>query len=119
MKTLIPYIFAYLIVATCTAIYPNVYRNLIGQTPSVISHDSVAVILNPGMSRDELVAKLQQVGLSEADAQHTPIVRSAPIATTIFRIVYHYAFDAVIFAAFATLVILFQKKIGQYIPDNA
>ncbi len=119
MKKFTPYILAYLIVATCTAIYPYVYRHLISSTPTVMPHDSVAVVLNPGISHDELVAKLQQVGLSEAQAQHAPIIRPAPVVTTVFHMVYHYTFDAVIFAAFAGLVILFQRKFSQNVPDNA
>jgi hypothetical protein len=79
MKKLIPYILAYLIVATGTAVYPYVYRHLLSPTITVAPRGSVAVVVNPGISREELVAKLKQVGLSEADAQHAPIVRPAPV----------------------------------------
>ncbi|MGH7952837.1 MAG: hypothetical protein ACREFE_13095 [Limisphaerales bacterium] len=119
MKKLTPYILAYLIVATCTAVYPYIYRHVfMSSMTEVMPHGSVAVVLNPGMSHDDLVAKLQQVGLSEAQAQHAPIVRPAPVLTAVFRLVYHYAFDAVIFAAFAGLVILFQRKFCANVPDH-
>jgi len=111
MKKITPYILAYLIVATCTAIYPYVYRQFF--MPSMIEKmptGSIAIVMNPGMSHDDLVAKLQQVGLSEAQGQKYPIVRPAPVLTAVFHIAYHYAFDAVVFAAFAGLVILFQRR---------
>ncbi len=112
MKKFTPYILAYFIVATCTAIYPYIYRLLIIPTTTVAPHGSIAVVLNPGMSRQELVAKLQQVGLSEVEAQHTPIVRPAPILMTVVRLVYHYAFDAIVFSAFAGLVIFFREVVN-------
>jgi hypothetical protein len=108
MKKLIPYILAYVIVATATAVYPHIYRHFATQAPYTYPHDSVAVVLNPGVSHDDLVAKLQQVGLSEAVPPHiVATIRPAPFYT----LAYHYVFDAVIFAAFAGLTLLFQRAV--------
>ena len=120
MKKFTPYILAYLIVATCTAIYPYVYRQFF--MPRMVERmpaDSVVIISNPGIPHEELTAKLQQVGLSEAQAKRVTIVRPTPVTTMIFHMVYHYTFDAVVFAAFAGLVILFQRKFSQNVPDKA
>jgi hypothetical protein len=120
MKKITPYILAYLIVATCTAIYPYVYRLLFMPTVTErLPAGSVAVVLNPGISHDQLVAKLQQVGLSEAMAQHTPIVRSAPVTATILHLVNHFVFDAVVFAGFAGLVFWFQQKFNPRVTAHA
>ena len=110
MKKFTPYVLAYLIVATCTAIYPYIYRHVLGQTSTMPRHDTVSVVINPGMSRDELTLKLQQVGLSEVQAQHAPIIQPAPVLTTVVRLSYHYVFEAIVFSAFAGLVILFKRK---------
>ncbi len=120
MKKFTPYILAYLIVATCTAIYPYLYgRFFMPRMVERMPAGSIAVILNPGMSHEDLVAKLQQVGLSEAQTQHAPIVRPAPVATTILHLAYHYTFDAVMLAVFAGLVIMFQRKFSQNVSDHA
>ena len=122
MKKFTPYLLAYLIVATCTAVYPYVYRQYfmprqVEKLPA--GSVAVAIILNPGMSRDALVAKLQQDGLSVMQPQHVPIVRPAPLLTKMVRLVYHYTFDAVMLAAFAGLVILFQRKFSRNVPAPA
>jgi hypothetical protein len=106
MKKLIPYILAYLIVATGTAAYSHIYRHFVTQAPYTYPHDTVAVVLTAGMSQAEFDAKLQQVGLSEAVPHVVTTVRPAPLLSLVF----HYVFDAVIFAAFAALVILFQRR---------
>jgi hypothetical protein len=114
MKKLIPYILAYFIVATCTAIYPHIYRHFVNHAPVVSPHTSVAVVLNSGMSQAELDAKLQQVGLSEARPHVVTTVRPAPL----FSLVVHYFFDAVVFSAFAGLVILFRRAFHADVPNN-
>jgi len=116
MKKLIPYIISYLIVATATAVYPRIYRHYASQAPYTFPHGSVAVVLNPGVTHDELVAKLQRVGLSEAVPPHiVATIRPAPFYT----LAYHYVYDAVIFAAFAGLVILFRRSFRADIPSHA
>jgi hypothetical protein len=106
MKKITPYILAYLIVATGTAVYPHIYRHFVSQAPYTYPHDTVAVVLTAGMSQAEFDTKLQQVGLSEAQPRVVTTVRPAPF----YSLAYHYVFDAVIFAAFAGLVILFQRR---------
>jgi hypothetical protein len=105
MKKLIPYIISYIIIATATAIYPYVYRQFF--MPSMVERmpaGSIAIVMNPGMSHEDLVAKLQQVGLSEAHGQPMPTRPSHLPA-----LVHHYVFDAVMLSAFAGLVILFRR----------
>lgn len=119
MKKILPYLLAWFIVATCTAIYPRVYGWFMHPGTPTFPRESVAVVLNPGISRDDLVARLRQVGLSEAQAQQTPMIAPAPMLTMLFGLAYHFAFDAVVFTAFAGLVILFQRKCGQRHPDQA
>ena len=104
MKKLIPYILAYVIVATATAVYPRVYMQLYMRfhtqpPPYTYPHGSVAIVLNPGVSHDELIAKLQQVGLSEAKGQP-----DSPRPSLYPTLVHHYVFDAVMLSAFAGLV---------------
>jgi hypothetical protein len=114
MKKLIPYILAYLIVATGTAVYPHIYRHFVRQAPTVFPADSVALVSHPGLSQAELDAKLQQVGLSEAVPHAITVVRPTPF----YSLAYHYVFDAVIFAAFAGLVILFQRRFRSTLSDH-
>jgi hypothetical protein len=114
MKKLIPYILAYLIVATGTAVYPRIYRHFVSQAPYTFPHDSVAVILNAGMSQADFDAKLQQVGLSEARPHVVTTVRPAPVLSLII----HYVFDAVVFSAFAGLVVLFQRRFPSNVPKH-
>jgi hypothetical protein len=114
MKKLVPFILAYFIVATCKEVYSHGYRHFVSRAPGLVSHNFVAVVLEPGMSQAELDAKLQQVGLSEAVPHVVTSVRPAPI----FSLVVNYVFDAFVFAAFAGLVILFQRKFRSEIPDH-
>jgi hypothetical protein len=114
MKTLIPYILAYLIVATCTAVYPQIYRHFVSHAPVMLPHSSVSVVLNPGMTQAELDAKLQQVGLSEAQPHIITTVRPAPLLS----LVVHYVFDAVVFSAFVGLVILFRRAFQADVPNH-
>jgi hypothetical protein len=98
MKKLIPYILAYLIVAIATAAYAHLARRShSGPYPP----NSVTVITT--LSHDELAAKLQQVGLGDAEQLQT--VRPAPVASLVF----HFGFYAIILAAFAGLTLLFQQ----------
>jgi uncharacterized membrane protein YagU involved in acid resistance len=102
MKKLIPYLLAYLIVAGGTAVYSHFARHA---HASPYPPNSVTVITK--LSHDELAAKLQQVGLPEAEHLQTMTVSPAPVAS----LVYHFAFYAVIFAAFAGLTLLFQRVV--------
>ena len=115
MKKLIPYILAYLIVATCTAAYPHISRHFVSHEPVILPYSSVAVALNPGMSQAELDAKLQQVGLSEAQPHVVTTVRPAPLLS----LVVHYFFDAVMLSAFVGLVVWFRRIFHADIPDQA
>jgi hypothetical protein len=115
MKKLIPYILAYLIVATGTAVYPHIYRHFASQAPTILPADSVAIISNPGLSQAELDAKLQQVGLSQAHPQPGKV----PPPAHSYSYVYHYAFDAVMLSAFAGLVILFRRVCGVGVSSHA
>jgi hypothetical protein len=109
MKKLIPYIISYIIIATATAVYPRIYWHFASYPPSVEPHNSVAIILNPGISQDELATKLKQVGLSEFDPykDKAPLQPSRP--SPIYSLVHHYVFDAVMLSAFVGLVILFRR----------
>ena len=102
MKKLIPYILAYLIVAGGTATYSHFARHA---HASLYPPNSVTVITT--LSHDELAAKLQQVGLPEAQHLQTMTVRP----DSLFSLVYHFGFYAVIFAAFAGLTFLFKRCI--------
>jgi hypothetical protein len=110
MKKLIPYILAYVIVATATAVYPHIYRHFASYPPSVAPHNSVTVILNPGISQDELATKLKQVGLSEWDPYKDKGLPTPSRPSPAYSLVHHYVFDAVMLSAFAGLVILFRRK---------
>jgi hypothetical protein len=115
MKKLIPYILAYLIVATGTAVYPHIYRHFVSQPPTVFPADTVALVSTTGLSQAELDAKLQQVGLSEAQ----PKPGRVPPPAHSYSYVYHYAFDAVMLSAFAGLVILFRRVFQAEVPSHA
>jgi hypothetical protein len=109
MKKLIPYILAYLIVAIGTSAYSHfASRSHASPYPA----NSVTVITT--LSHDELAAKLQQVGLPEAEHLRTMTVRPAPVAS----LVYHFGFYAVIFAAFAGLTILFQRAFRTNVTNH-
>jgi hypothetical protein len=97
MKKLIPYILAYLIVAGGTLAYSHLSRH---------TNPSPYFTLHTTMTHDELVAKLQQVGIPES-AVHLTTVTPAPFAT----LVYHFVMFAIYFAAFAGLTLLFQRVI--------
>jgi len=118
MKKLIPYILAYLIVATATAIYPHISRLLFTSAPAPFPPNTVALVVDPGLSHDELVAKLQKVGLSEAHPLTAPnatvTIRPAPLLT----LASHYIFDAAMLAAFVGLVILFQRSSRTKNPEQ-
>ncbi len=115
MKKIIPYILAYVIVATGTAIYPHIYRHF-AEKPTIVAASNIVVVLNPGLSQSEFDAKLKQVGLSEFDPfkDKTPPPPARPSA--LHSLVYHYIFDAVMLAAFAGLVILFRRKFPADVP---
>jgi hypothetical protein len=108
MKKLIPYIISYVLVATATLLYPRIYMHFSSYPLTVAPHNAVAVILNPGISQDELATKLKQVGLSEFDPYKdkvSPPSRPSPV----YSVVHHYVFDAVMLSAFAGLVVLFRR----------
>ncbi len=102
MKKLIPYILAYLIVAIGTSAYSHFASH---SHASLYPPNSVTVITT--LSHDELAAKLQQVGLPEAEHLQTMTVRYDSLS--LVSLVYHFGFYAVIFAAFAGLTLLFQR----------
>jgi hypothetical protein len=101
MKKIIPYIISYLIVAAGTVAY------------SRFSHTTTSTFftLHTTLSHDELVAKLQQVGIPES-AVHLSTMTYAPLAT----LIYHFAFYAVIFGAFLGLAYLFERVISKSRP---
>jgi hypothetical protein len=109
MKKLIPYIISYLLVATGTFFYPRIYMHFASYPPTVAPHNSVAVILNPGISQDELATKLKQVGLSEFDPYKDKASPLPSRPSPVYSLVHHYVFDAVMLSAFAGLVILFRR----------
>jgi hypothetical protein len=108
MKKLIPYILAYLIVATGTLVYTRIVRHFSSYPPSVAPHNSVAIILNPGISQDELATKLKQVGLSEFDPYKDKGTPYSP-PSQVYFLVHHYVIDAVMLSAFVGLVFLFRR----------
>jgi hypothetical protein len=121
MKKLVPYILAYLIVATCTAVYPYVYRHyFMRKMTETLPANTVALITNPGLSQAQLDAKLHQVGLSEFNP-HTD--KSPPPPSRPSRLysltTYHYIFDAVMLSVFAGLVILFRRIFQTVVPDRS
>jgi hypothetical protein len=69
--------------------------------------------LSPGLSHADIVAKLHQVGLSEAPAMTLPSRPS--LLSTMF---YHYVFDAVMLSVFVGLVILFRRTFPADIPHQ-
>jgi uncharacterized protein YpuA (DUF1002 family) len=101
MKKIIPYIISYLIVVAGTVAY------------SCFSHPTTStfVTLRTTLSHDDLVAKLQQVGIPES-ALHLSTMTYAPFAT----LVHHCAFYAVIFGAFLGLAYLFERVISKSRP---
>jgi len=110
MKKLIPYILAYLIVAAGTA----VYSHLAGHTyHNPYPPNSVTVITT--LSHDQLAAKLQQVGLPEAQHIETMTVRPAPsLSLTV-----HFLMFAVYLAAFAVLTHVFQRVLQADVSDSS
>ncbi|MGC9942948.1 MAG: hypothetical protein ABSE48_14040 [Verrucomicrobiota bacterium] len=119
MKKLIPYILAYLIVASGTALYPHVFRHFVRTAPVPFPPNAVAVVLNPGLSHQEFVARLQQVGLSEAHPLTSPgatvTIRPAPLLS----LAVHFVFDAVMLSVFVGLVVWFRRIFHADIPDQA
>jgi hypothetical protein len=84
--------------------------------PEPLPPNAVAIVLNPGLSHQEFVAKLQQVGLSEAH----PLPPGAAIAfwPPLPPLAFHFVFDAVMLSVFVGLVILFQRALGADIPEQ-
>jgi hypothetical protein len=105
MKTLIPYILAYIIIAAGTATYSHFTRHAQNTHPYFTFCTK--------LSHDELVAKLQQAGIPEASV-FTVTVRPAPLATQ----VYHFAFYAVLFAIFVGLTLLFQRAFRTNVTNH-
>jgi len=118
MKKLIPYIISYLLVATGTFFYPRIYMHFASYPPTVAPHNSVAVILNPGISQDELATKLKQVGLSEFDPYKDKPAPPPSRPSFIHSLAYHFAFDAVMLSVFVGLVILFRRTFRADVPDQ-
>jgi hypothetical protein len=109
MKKLIPYIISYILVATGTLLYPRIYLQLASHSPTVAPPNSLALILNPGISQDELATKLKQVGLSEWNPDKDKVLPLPSRPLHIYILVLHYVLDAVMLSAFAGLVILFRR----------
>ena len=107
MKKFIPYILAYILVAAGA----TAYSHLAGHTyHSPYPPNSVTVITT--LSHDELAAKLQQVGLPEAQHIETMTVRPAPLLSLVFNFVRY----AIILGVFAVLAHLFQRAFRTDVP---
>ena len=104
MKILLPYILAYLVVTFGTVAYSHVSRQ---------THHSPYFVLHTTLTHDELVAKLQQVGIPES-AVAVATVAPAPFAT----LVYHLVMFAAYFSAFVGLTILFQRVFHTNIANH-
>ena len=102
MKKYTPYIISYLIIAVAAATYERFFRHI---------NTSPYFRLHTTMSYDDLVAKLQQVGIT-ASSVHLTTVTPAPIATLIFN----FGLYAVIFAAFLGLACLIERAISKSRP---
>jgi hypothetical protein len=107
MKHLIPYILSYLIVASGAALYAHVFSR------HVTSSQSKYVIVDDTFSHDELVAKLQQAGLSEASVQKVTVKPA-----TFFTIMYIFIFDAVLLTAFVVLTYFFRRLFQANVPNH-
>lgn len=118
MKRIIPYILAYIIVATGTAIYPRIHAHFVKNPPDGISANLVAIVQYGGLSKGEFDAKLKQVGLSEWDPYKDKVSPPSRLPSQ-YSIVYHYVFDAVMLAAFAGLVIVFRRIFQADVPGPA
>ena len=123
MKKFLPYILAYLIVATATAVYPHIYMHLVKGTHGAFPRNSVTVVtIPPGMTHEQLVARLNQVGLSEPtqtgqSLQKGQISRAVTVRpASLFQL---YIFDAVMLVAFVGLVNLFQRAFRLHAPVHA
>ena len=110
MKKFIPYILAYLIVAAGTAVYSSFARH---GYHNPYPPNSVTVVTT--LSHDQLAAKLQQVGLPEAQHIETMTVKPAPLLS----LAVHFLIFAVYLAAFAVLTVFFQRVLRADVSDTS
>ena len=102
MKKLIPYLISYLIIATGTAAVFHFSRH---------TGTSTYFTLHTTLSHDDLVAKLQQVGIPES-AVHLTTRTPAPVATVIYLFVDY----GVGFSVFLGLAYLIERLISKSRP---
>jgi hypothetical protein len=113
MKKLIPFILSFLIVSSGNYVFAHFaswHVSASTHASSVLSHFAV---VDTTLSHDELVAKLQQIGLP-ATSLHEITYRSAPL----FSLIYHFTFEAIYFSAFVGLVYLFQRAFRTNVPNH-
>jgi hypothetical protein len=99
MKKLTPYIISYLIIGASAAACERFYRHI---------NTDPYFKLRTTMSHDELVTKLQQIGISESSV-HLVTVTPAPFVTLVFN----FGLYAFIFAAFLGLAYLIERIISK------
>ena len=99
MKRFIPYFISYLIIAVGTAAIIHFFSH---------AGTSSFFILNTTLSHDELVTKLQQVGIPES-AVHSATRTPAPLNTTIYLFA-EYGVGFSVFLGLAYLVELLISK---------
>jgi hypothetical protein len=102
MKKLIPYFISYLIIAAGTAVFFHFSRH----TPT-----SLLYTLNTTLPHDELLAKLQQVGIPES-AVNLDTRSPTPLNTLIYIFVDY----GVGFGVFSGLVLLVERLISKSRP---